>query len=136
MPAPLVEYYSPGSHLPMTVGATAVESGDIVELSGDRTVIPASADSKTVIGVALYDAAVGELVSVATCGVWPLTAGASGVVTQGQRVISAGGGQFKPAVDPGGTYVEADAEGYLKVVGIALEDIANNATGRVLVTIG
>ena len=133
----IVEYHVGGTPpITMTVGSGGVVGGNLVELSADWTVIKATDNSKTVIGVALTDAAATEKVAVAVSGVYPLTAAAAGVVAQGGRIIAGGDGLFKAAPDPDGTYSEAEGEIALQICGIALADIANDGTGPVLLTIG
>lgn len=133
MPAPIVEYHKPGDLVTFTVGATAVEAGDVVALSGNMTVIPAAADSQATVGVAAYDAAVGDPVAVFIGGmVLPMTTAAGETLAAGDRVISAGGGQVKAADVPGATYVQAEAQGFLKVIGIALQAVGAASTGKVL----
>lgn len=48
----------------LTVGATAVVGGQVVEVSADMTVIPAQANSIKVAGVAMQDGAIGALVAI------------------------------------------------------------------------
>ncbi len=133
----VIEYHVGGTPpITMTAGSGGVVGGNLVELSADWTVIKATDNSKTVIGVALTDAASGGLVGVAVSGVFGLTAAAAGVVAQGGRIVSGGDGLFKAAPDPDGTYSEAEGEIALQIVGIALADIANDGTGPVLLHIG
>lgn len=133
MPAPIVEYFRPGDLVTFTTGATAVEAGDVVELSGNMLVIPAAADSTKVVGVAAHDAAVGAIVSVFIGGmVLPMATPSATTITAGQKVVSAGGGQIKAAPAAGGTYALADTTIPLRVIGVALQDFAASTTGKVL----
>ena len=117
----IVEYQSPADKITCTVGATAVVGGQVVTLSGNRTVIPATAASRP-FGVAMHDAAIGAPVTVMLEGVAPLKA--AGAIAAGDLVeVSATAGS-----------VQSDnataALGLM--VGIALEAIADLAVGRVL----
>ncbi len=124
----IVEYF-PGGRITCTVkAAQSVSGGDLVELTADREVQAAGAGSLVVLGVALHDAAAGKPVTVATCGVWPVKA--AGAITQGARLEAAAAGDAR-------TLQTVDAAGSLDPrckIGIALEDIADTATGRVLLT--
>ncbi len=124
----IVEYF-PGDRITCTVkAAQSVSGGDLVELTADREVQPAGAGSVVVLGVALYDAAAGKPVTVATRGVWPIKA--AGAITQGARLEAAAAGDAR-------TLQTTDTTGSLDPrckIGIALEDIADTATGRVLLT--
>lgn len=128
-----VEYFKPGEIMTYTVGATALSNApvsgvtpaQVVELSADRTVIPAGAGSVLVIGVALHDAAIGAKASVASGGVWPLKA--SGTITAGARLIAGAAG----------TVVVAGATPDARtVIGVALEAIASGAVGRCKLNLG
>jgi len=126
----IVEYFSPASHITMTVGATAVVGGNVVKLSGNRTVIPTVAAADLPCGVALHDAAVGEKVTVALRGVFPLKA--IGAIAAGDLVgPSTTSGSVATQAAAGGTYVQAEANLWRSNVGQALEAIATTATGRV-----
>jgi predicted RecA/RadA family phage recombinase len=120
----IVEYAHPGDKLTFTVGATPVVGGNVVKLSGNRLVIPTTAVTDRPVGVALHDAAVGETVTVATEGVWPLKA--AGAVAAGDNLTP---GAVSGTVSPdNATPTEA-----MSRVGIALEAIADTAVGRVMV---
>lgn len=128
-----VEHFKPGEIMTYTVGATAVSNApvsgvtpaQVVELSADRTVIPAGATSLVVAGVALHDQAIGGKVSVASAGVWPLKA--SGVVTAGARLVAGAAGTVVVA----GATPDARA-----VIGFALEAIASGSVGRCKLNLG
>lgn len=83
----------------------AVIGGRLVEVTGNRTVGPAGADSAKVVGVAGFDAAIGEDVTVYTGGVQQLVASAA--IAAGVVVTAAAAGK----ATTGGT----------NKVGIALE---------------
>lgn len=120
----IVEYFAPGDNITCTVGATAVTGGQVVKLSGNRTVVPTTAVTDRPIGVALHDAAIGETVSIATEGVWPLKA--AGAIAAGDN-LTPGAVAGTVSVD-NTTPTEA-----MSRVGIALEAIADTAVGRVMV---
>lgn len=118
----IVEYASPGDHLTMTAAA-AITGGQMVSLSGNRTVIVATATlavQVATIGVALFTAANGDTaLTVATDGVWPLTA--SGAIVTGDALLPAAAG----AVSAAGAAPDARI-----IVGQALEAISGAALGR------
>ncbi len=86
--------FNPGAQVPLTVGATPVVGGRLVEVSTANAIVPAGADSAKVLGVAAQDAAVGDRVTVfaRSGGVQRLTA--SGAIAVGARVISAAAGKI------------------------------------------
>lgn len=86
--------------------SAAVTGGQLVEVSGSGTVAPAAADSTKVIGVAGFDAAAGDIVTVHTAGVHPLAA--SGAISAGDQVAAAASGKV--------------AAGTTAVIGVALDD--------------
>jgi hypothetical protein len=117
----IVEYISPADKITCTVGATPVVGGQVVTLSANRTVIPATAASRP-LGVAMHDGAVGATVTVMLEGVAPLKA--AGAIAAGDLVeVSATAGS-----------VQADnaTPALGLIVGIALEAISDLAVGRVL----
>lgn len=82
--------FKPGAAITYSVSAD-VASGQVVALTGDRTVAPAGADSALVVGVAGFAAVVGETVTVHSGGVQrPLAAGA---IAAGDKVASAAAGK-------------------------------------------
>jgi predicted RecA/RadA family phage recombinase len=118
----IVEYVSPGDHLTMSAAAT-ITGGQMVSLSGNRTVIVATATlavQVATIGVALFNAVSGDTaLTVATDGVFPLTA--SGAIVSGDSLLPAAAG----AVSAAGAAPDARI-----IVGQALEAISGAATGR------
>lgn len=86
--------FNPGAQVPLTVGATPVVGGRLVEVSTANAIVPSGADSAKVLGVAAQDAAVGDRVTVfaRSGGVQRLTA--SGAIAVGARVISAAAGKI------------------------------------------
>lgn len=130
MPAPnvkggIVEYRRPGEVGTYTAAGT-ITGGDLVKLNGNRTVIRTTAATDAAVGVALHDAASGEVVSVASAGVWPLKAGAA--IAAGDIVIPHA---TTGSVGPAGA--APDARG---IVGQAEEAISLGATGRVRLRLG
>lgn len=114
----ITEYVKPGDVISCTAGGT-ITGGQLVQLSGNRTVIACTATTHP-LGVALHDAASGEVVSVATEGVWPVKA--SGAVAAGDILVSAAAGAaITDNTTPDAAFL----------VGIALEAIADTAVGRV-----
>ncbi|MBN7792423.1 DUF2190 family protein [Microbacterium esteraromaticum] len=85
--------FKPGQAVTLTAGATAVVGGRLVEVSTASAVIPATADSAKVVGVAGFDAATGESVTVYTrpSGVHRLVASAA--IAVGAKVIAAADGK-------------------------------------------
>ena len=84
--------FLPGQAVTFTASA-AVTGGRLVQVSGDRTVSPATADSNKVVGIAGYDADESEPVTVylITGGVHRLTLAAT--VAAGARLAAATGGK-------------------------------------------
>lgn len=123
----IVEYVKPAQTQTLTAGGT-ITGGQIVELSANRTVIATSGTSRKVAGVALHDAVVGEAVTVATLGVWPIKA--TGAIAFGDQLISAAAGTVSTLADAA-TAVAADINNARSVIAQAQESISNAATGRV-----
>lgn len=123
-----VEYFKPGQLITMTVEAgQVVRGGRMVAATADRVVREAAAASVTVVGYAVTDGN-GDVdgqksITVATGGVWPCTA--AGAITQGARL----------ATGAAGTVAAIGANTFDTKVGIALEDIADGAEGRVLIAL-
>ncbi len=90
-----------------------VKKGQVVAISGDMTIAPTTTASNKVLGVAMFDAAEGEPVSVECEGLFKLTASAA--ITAGALVESAAGGSVATV----GTTV-------VKVIGIALNTAAKD----------
>lgn len=89
-----------------------ITKGQVVVVSGNMKVAPASAASAAVIGVAMFDAKGGDPVSVETEGLFSLTA--SGAITAGAQVESAADGK-----------VATKGDTVTKVIGIALNTASN-----------
>ncbi len=108
----------PGHSLVATTSA-AVTGGQLVFVSGSGTVAPTTGATDAWLGVAAYDAATNETVTIHTSGVQELTASAA--ITAGSIVAAAAGG----AVAPIGTGTFGQA------VGVALTTAAGGAKVRV-----
>lgn len=86
--------FSPGDAVTFTASAD-VTGGRLVEITGDRTVAHAAAGSTKVAGVAGFNAAEGELVTVYSGAVQrPIAAGA---IAAGDRVAAAADGKVATA---------------------------------------
>lgn len=86
--------FTPGASVTFTATA-AVTGGRLVEITGDREVEHAAASSTKVAGIAGFDAAEGELVTVYSGGVQrPI---ASGDIAAGDRVAAAADGKVVTA---------------------------------------
>ncbi|WP_087484922.1 capsid cement protein [Brachybacterium massiliense] len=86
--------FKPGAAITYSVSAD-VTAGQVVELTGDRAVGPASADSEKVVGIAAFNAVVGDHVTVHDGGVQRPYA--SGVIAAGDKVAAAADGKVVTA---------------------------------------
>jgi hypothetical protein len=110
----MVDYlpkFKPGQAVTFTASA-AVVGGRLVAVTGNRTVGPAGADSAAVVGVAGFDAAIGDTVTVYTRagGVHALVASAA--IAAGAKVSSAAAGKIQTigaTTNPVGLALEAAA---------------------------
>ncbi len=105
--------YKPGENFPRTTSA-AVTGGQVLVVSGSNTVAPASTASAAVVGVAAFDAASGEAVTVITEGV--VNVGAAGSISAGAPVASG----------TGGAVAAHSGTNYSTICGVALADAAND----------
>ena len=105
--------FKPGAEFTRTTSA-AVTGGQVLIVSGSNTVAPSSAASAAVLGVAAFDAASGEQVTVITNGVVHL--GASGAISAGGSV----------AAGASGVVAAHSGTNYSTIVGVALADAAND----------
>jgi hypothetical protein len=110
--ADYVPLYKPGQAITSTVATSAVVGGRLVEVNGVSTVGPAGAASTKVVGVAAFDAAVGDKVTIHAGGVQRLTASAA--ITAGDNLAAAAAG--KVAAIGAGTFGQ--------LVGVALTSAA------------
>lgn len=110
--------YKPGQALTLKASAS-ITGGQVVAISGSGTVAPAGAASTAVVGVAGFDAATNDNVTVFAGGVQVCTA--SGAITAGAPVIAgAAGTVVSSATPPAG-----------QQVGVALTTAADGAKVRV-----
>ncbi len=113
-----VPYKFPGDSFGLTASA-AITGGQLVEVTGNMTGGPAGALSTKVVGVASNDAASGAAIALFREGIQWLTA--TGAIAAGDQVCCAAGG----------TVQTIGANSAFTVIGVALEAIANGASGRV-----
>ncbi len=100
--------HAPGKAI-TRVASAAITGGQIVVVSGSGTVAPGSAASAVVVGVAAFDAASGDNVTIYAGGVQRCIA--SGTVTAGQTVEAAAAG---------GVATHTNGANDVNIVGIAL----------------
>ena len=107
--------FKPGAAITYDVSAP-VQAGQMVEITGPRTVAPASAASTKVVGVAGFDAAVTDKVTVYRGGVQTLRVAAA--VTAGDQVEAAPDGMAVSGEDAviGIALTDADADGLADVM--------------------
>lgn len=89
-----VPVYKPGSTIPLTASA-AITGGQLVEITGPNTGGPAGAGSVKCVGVAAFDVASGERVTVHAGGVQRIVAAAGGV-TAGDIAAAGAAGTVAP----------------------------------------
>lgn len=82
--------FTPGNDFTQTAGA-AIVGGQLLVVSAANTVIASSASAANWLGVARFDAASGDKVTVTRGGVQRLVA--SGAINAGERVIPATAGK-------------------------------------------
>lgn len=122
--ADYVPKFTPGQAITSQASA-AITGGQLVAVSGSGTVAPTAAATVAWVGVAAFDAANGEKVTIHKGGVQRIVA--SGAVTAGDQVISAAGGKVATLAAAAGA-VAADINAARQVVGIALTTAADGAT--------
>lgn len=106
--------YKPGQAITLKASA-AITGGQLVEVTGSGTVGPAGAASTKVVGVAAFDAATNDNVTIYAGGVQH--AKAAGAITAGDVVQAGAAGTV--------------ASGTTAPIGIALTTAATNADVRV-----
>lgn len=116
--AEYIPVFKPGK-APTLKASAAITGGQVVAISGPGTVAPAGASSAAWIGVAAFDAAVNDNVTVYNGGIQLVTA--SGAVTAGDAVATAATGQVATSATPT----------VAQFVGIALTTAVNGAKVRV-----
>lgn len=105
--------YKPGEAFPR-VTSGAVTGGQVLIVSGNNTVAASSAASAAVVGVAAFDAASGDPVTVLSDGVFQLAA--SGAISAGASVAAAASGAV----------AAHSGTNYSTIIGVALSDAADN----------
>ena len=110
--------YKPGQALTLKASA-AVTGGQLLAVSGSGTVAPAGAGATNWIGVAGFDGATNDNVTVFSSGVQALVA--SGAVAAGDLLVAGAAGTVATGATP--------AAGAF--VGVALTSAANGAKVRV-----
>jgi len=116
--AEYVPLYKPGESISSTASA-AITGGQLCAVSGSGTVAPTGAAGATWLGVAAFDVANGERVTLHKGGVQRLTA--SGAITAGDIVVPAAAGSVASNAAPGAG----------QQVGVALTTAANGASVEV-----
>lgn len=111
-----VPKFNPGQAVTFTASA-AVVGGQLVEVTGDRRVAPATAASTKTAGVAGFDAKTGESVTVYSGGVQRLKA--AGAVAAGDTVSAAAEGAVaKDGTAPVGIALSSATAGNLADVAL------------------
>ncbi|MDI3331415.1 MAG: DUF2190 family protein [Micrococcus sp.] len=101
--------FKPGEAVTYQASAD-ITGGQLVEVTGDRTIGPAGADSAKSVGVAGFDAATGDNVTVYSGGIQRPVA--SGAIAAGDRVGPAAAGRVATAATVKiGTALAAAADG-------------------------
>lgn len=122
---------------PVSLGTTAaVDGGQCVEITGNKTVGPAGAASAKCIGVAGRDAGgTGEQnqTVVYVDGVHDLTA--SGAIAAGAQVVCGAAGTVA-ALAAAAAGDAADVNNARAIIGTALEAISDTAKGAILLRLG
>jgi hypothetical protein len=109
---------TPGQALVSSASAS-ITGGQLLAVSGSGTVAPAGAATQAWVGVAAFDVASGDLVTVYAGGVQELTA--SGAITAGAAVVSGAAGTVASSATPAAA----------TQVGVALTTAADGAKVRV-----
>lgn len=134
----VVERFGTGAPKVTMASAAAITAGKLVEMTGDRTVQMAGAISQKVVGVAMQGCdAVADKIGVATGGVWNLVA--SGAISAGDLLVTDTAGRVKTMAAVDATNVGTLGTGATALrglVGIALEAIADGASGPVKLRLG
>jgi hypothetical protein len=107
---------NPGQALPLAASAT-ITAGQLVAVSGVSTVAAAGANSANWLGVAAFDAASGDVVTVLSGGVQELVT--TGTVTAGDLVVAAAAGTVSTLAAVT-TPTAADVTNTRAILGVAL----------------
>lgn len=119
--------YKPGQAITLKASA-AITGGQVVAVSGAGTVGPAGVKSAAVVGVAAFDAAQNDNVTIFSGGVQSVEA--AGAVTAGDLIVSGATGTVaKLAVVT--TPTAADVTDSRAILGVALTTAADGALVRV-----
>jgi hypothetical protein len=123
-----IPVFEPATAITLTASA-AITGGQLVEVSGDGTVGPASANAADYVGVAAQDAASG-----ARLVVWPRgmvhESTASGSITAGAQLATGAAGTVAAVAAASGTPDAAAVNAARSIVGIALTTAADEASVR------
>lgn len=86
-----IEKYADNRRWTATVGAAQAATGGLLleAMAGDRVVRTVQASSMICVGLAIHDASAAQTVTVASHGVWMLTA--DGTIGAGNKAITASG---------------------------------------------
>lgn len=124
--------YMPGSKVSFK-SAAAITAGRMVEITAANTVGMAGANSQKVVGFAMQSCdAAGDIIEVQLLG-YVVLCTAAGAVSAGDEVSCGANGTVSTQAAAAGA-TAADINKARSVIGIALEAIADTATGRVLVS--
>lgn len=129
--ADYIPVYLPGTAVSMTASATII-GGQLVEVSGNGTVAPSTASatpSAKVVGVAGFDAASGQRVTVYARGTVHETT-ANGAITAGDQMASGAVAGTVKSLAAAAAAVAADINNARAVIGVALTTAADLAKVR------
>lgn len=115
--------FKPGQSWTATTSAS-VTGGKLLAVSGDGTVAHAGANSVAVVGVAAFDAASGDKVTIYSPKVATLVS--SGTITAGDQVV-AGAAGVVTSLAAVTTPTAADVTNTRAIVGVALTTAASNS---------
>lgn len=116
--------YKAGNSIPSTASA-AITGGQLVGISGSGTVAPTGANQASWVGVAAFDAASGERVTVHAGGVQRILA--AGAVTAGDLLVASGTAGRVSTLAAVTTPTAADVTNTRAIVGTALTTAADGA---------
>jgi len=119
--------YKPGQALTLKASAT-ITAGQVVAVSGVNTVAPAGANATNWIGVAGFDAATNDNVTIYADGVQSVTT--SGTVTAGDLVVCGAAGVVSTLAAVS-TPTAADVTNTRAIVGVALNTATTGLKVRI-----
>lgn len=122
--ADYVPKFTPGQAITSQASA-AITGGQLVAVSGSGTVAKTAGASTAWVGVAAFDAANGDKVTIHKGGVQRIVA--SGAITAGDQVISAADGKVASLAAAAGA-TAGDINAARQVVGTALTTAADGAS--------